>query len=208
MLIFFPLPTLYFSAMGSAYGNDQPIQTTSPAKTALFSGVDGRLWSSESSACQAVEERKEKLVVLSLPAVSFHPLPGIHTVHRADFGLGPPLCVPRFTHSSRHQRAPPTPPKKKTHHDSLMRQWSATPTRPSYPPCLPKAALRQCVLENSQNHRLLYLHPMAPSFIIILHSLHERCSFSCAAVITVIHVYDSRHWNAPTVGYFSSDKLN
>lgn len=173
---------------------DQPKPPPLPRRR-HFSGVDGRLWSSESSACQAVEERKEKLVVLSLPAASFHPLPGIHTVHQAHFGLRPPLCFPRFTHSSRHQHASPHPPKK-SHHDSLMRQWSATPTRPSYPPCLPRAPPRQCVLENSQNHRLLYLHPLAPSFIIILCSLHERCSLGCPAVITVIHVYASRHWNA------------
>lgn len=112
---FFPLPTLYFSALGSAYGDDRAIQTSSPAKTALFSGVDGRLWSAELSACQAAEERKEKLVVLSLPAASFHPLPGIHTVHRADSGPGPPPRFPPFACSSRRQRATaPPPPKKKT----------------------------------------------------------------------------------------------
>lgn len=113
-LLFFPLPTLYFSALGSAYGDDRAFQTSSPAKTALFSGVDGRLWSAELSACQAAEERKEKLVVLSLPAASFHPLPGIHTVHRADSGPGPPPRFPPFACSSRRQRAtaPRAPPKK------------------------------------------------------------------------------------------------
>lgn len=41
---------------------------------------------------------------------------------------------------------PPPPKKNTTDHDSLMRQRSATPTRPSYPPCLPPAPPRHVSL--------------------------------------------------------------
>lgn len=176
------------------------IQTSSLAKTALFSGVAGRLWSAEPSTCQAAEERKEKL--------------RFELAHRviSSFARNPHGSLDRLWTGATSllsaiyalvQTSTCTLPKK-TRHDALMRQWLATPTRPSYPSSLPY----QHVLEYSQNHRLLYLHPLAPSFIIILLSLHERCSFGRPAVITVIHVYDSRHWKASTVGFFSSDKLN
>lgn len=104
---------------------------------------------------------------------------------------------------------PPAPPPKKHNRPRLP---NASAVGNAHPPLLstlpPPSASPPCVLENSQNHRLLYLHPTAPSFIIILRSLHERRSFSRPAVITVIHVYDSRHCNASIAGYFSSDKWN
>lgn len=54
------------------------------------------------------------------------------------------ICV--LVQTSTCNRPPPPPKKNTTDHDSLMRQRSATPTRPSYPPCLPPVPPRHVSL--------------------------------------------------------------
>lgn len=142
---------------------NQRIQASSPAKTALFSGVDGRLWSAEPSTCQAAEERKEKLVVLSLPAASFYLLPGIHTVHWTNFGPGPPLCFPRLTHSSRLECAPspkirPRLPNASVVGNAHPTLLSTLPPNSASPPTCPWVLSKPQAPLPPPNGRLFHYH--------------------------------------------------
>lgn len=155
----------------------------------------GRLSLKHRAALAKQWKKGTKTCRLSLPVAPFHPLPEISTVHQAAFGPGPHPWFPRFAWLSRRQHAPSTA-QNQSATNSLVRQQSTSPssTHSSYPCCLPPTPQPLCPWELS-NYRLLPLPPPPhPCSLFHYHSmcLHERHSFSNSAVITVIHVYDSR----------------
>lgn len=159
----------------------------------LFSEVDGCLWSTEQRLPNS-GRKERKLVVWACPSCHFilcqksprftrQTLDRGHILGFLDLHGCPDVSMPSPT----AQNQPAT--------DSLVRQQSTPPPPPT--PLTHAASLQHlhhCVLENSLTTGSSPPPPPHPCSLFHYHSmcLHERHSFSNSAVITVIHVYDSR----------------